>query len=346
MNAETRSVKKSVYGAVAGYLLAAAALFWVFHDVNFGVLKREVAHVNWLLACAGVAVDMGRYVAQSIRWSLLIRPVGRISLARTFQSLYAGIFINLLLPLRIGEFVRAYLASRFSSASFPSIMSTIISEYLIDGVWLASGIGAIALVVPLPPQVANPARILGIVVLAAVAAFVFFVARPHHENASVAGGGAPAEKRRAKSLRMAFSFVATMRGGIRLIGRSRAFWVAFVVSSLDIAFHVVAFWMILLAYGINLPLITATAILLFVFVGLIIPNAPSNVGSFQFLCVLGLLAFGVDKTTASGFSVLFFILVNIPQVVIGWIMFSYSGQRLYDIRRKFASLRLSMKEQP
>jgi hypothetical protein len=341
MNAQTRSVKKSVYGTVAGYLLAAAALFWVFHDVNFGVLRREISHVNWLLACAGVAVDTGRYVAQSIRWSLLIRPVGRISLARTFQSLYAGIFINLLLPLRIGEFVRAYLASRFSSASFPSIMSTIITEYLIDGVWLASGIGAIALVAPLPPQVANPARILGVVVLAAVGAFIFFVARPYR-----ASDGKPAKTVRAKSLRFVFSFVATMRGSIRLIGRSRAFWVAFVVSSLDIAFHVVAFWMILLAYGITLPLVTATAILLFVFVGLIIPNAPSNVGSFQFLCVLGLLAFGVDKTTASGFSVLFFILVNIPQVVVGWIMFSYSGQRLYDIRSKFASFRLSMKEQP
>jgi hypothetical protein len=140
-----------------------------------------------------------------------------------------------------------------------------------------------------------------------------------------------------------FSFIRIMRTSIRLIGRSGVFWIAFVVSAFDIIFHIAAFWIILIAYGINLPLITAAAILLFVFVGLIIPNAPSNVGSFQFLCVLGLLAFGVDKSSAGGFSMLFFILVNIPQVAIGWIMFSRSGESLHGIKKRLAALRSSLK---
>jgi len=157
-------------------------------------------------------------------------------------------------------------------------------------------------------------------------------------------GTQQAERKRWKPLRFLFSFVGTMRRSIRLIGRSGVFWLALVVSAFDIIFHIVAFWIILIAYGIHLPLIMAAAVLLFIFVGLIIPNAPSNVGSFQFLCVLGLLAFGVDKTSAGGFSMLFFILVNIPQVVIGWIMFSRSGESLHDIKNRLAMLRLSTKE--
>jgi uncharacterized membrane protein YbhN (UPF0104 family) len=330
--------KKSPWGNVAGYILAAAALYWVFHDVNIPVLERDISHVNWWLACLGVFVDMGRYFAQSLRWSLLIRPVARISYARTFQSLYTGIFLNLILPLRMGEVARVFLASRFSGADFPSVFSTLITEYLIDGIWLAAGIGAIALALPLPPQVAEAARILGVAVLAAVAGFLFFVLRGAH--VAVPGRG----RKLWKPARMLFSFVGIMRISIRRIGRSGAFWLAFLVSSLDIMFHALAFWIVLAAYGIHLPLITATAILLFIFVGLIIPNAPSNVGSFQFLCVIGLLAFGVDKTSAGGFSVLFFILITIPQVVVGWAMFSRSGERLYDIKGRLAALRLSMKE--
>jgi len=338
MSSDTRPARKSLYASLAGYALAAAALYWVFHDVNFPVLKRDIAHVNWLLACLGVFIDMGRYFAQSVRWSLLIRPVAKISFGRTFQSLYTGIFLNLILPLRMGEFARVFLASRFSGADYPSVFSTIITEYLIDGIWLAAGIGAIALAVPLPPQVANPARILGVVVLAAVGAFVFFVLKTK-EKVLVSAG-----TKLWKPLRMLFSFVGIMRVSIRRIGRSGVFWPAFLISSLDIMFHAVAFWIVLIAYGIHLPLITATAILLFIFVGLVVPNAPSNVGSFQFFCVLGLLAFGVDKTSASGFSVLFFILITIPQVVLGWVMFSRSGERLYDIWGRLAALKLSMKE--
>jgi uncharacterized protein (TIRG00374 family) len=343
MSVDSHPVTKSVYGTIAGYAVAAAALFWVFHDVNVSVLKHDFAHVNWLLAFVGVAVDLGRYVTQSIRWRLLILPVARISFGRTFQSLYAGIFLNLLLPFRMGEFARVYLASRFCGANFPSVFSTILMEYLIDGIWLAVGIGSIALLVPLPPQVANPARILGIVVFIAVAAFVFFVLKTTDAPPSQSDREKK-QKKRWKPLLFLFSNVGMIRRSIRLIGRSRVLWLAFLISAFDILFHMVAFWIVLIAYGINLPLLTASAILLFIFVGLIIPNAPSNVGSFQFLCVLGLLAFGVDKTSAGGFSVLFFILITLPQVVIGWIMFSQSGHGLYDIKNKLTSLRLSLKE--
>jgi glycosyltransferase 2 family protein len=329
--------------SAGGYAVAVIALYWVFHDIKFSMLTREFTHVKWELALLGMCIDVGRYMTQSIRWRLLMLPVGRISIGRTFQALYAGIFLNLLLPLRMGEVARVHLASHFSGARFPTIVSSVFAEYLIDGVWLAVGIGAVALAVPLPKDVLIAARLLGIAVLVAVSAFIFFLFYKKEETYCPDANGQ--ERRHPwKPLRFLVSFLDTIRRGIMLIGRSPLFWPAFAVSAFDIGFHIVAFWIIMISYGINLSFITAAGILLFVFVGLIIPNAPSNVGSFQFLCVLGLLAFGIDKTTASGFSVLFFVLVNIPQVVIGWIAFSRSGEKLYEIRHHIASLRMVMKE--
>jgi hypothetical protein len=71
----------------------------------------------------------------------------------------------------------------------------------------------------------------------------------------------------------------------------------------------------------------------------IIPNAPSNVGAFQFLCVLALMGFGVDKTDATGFSILVFVLISIPQLVIGAIAFAFSGETFGTIRNEFRRLR-------
>jgi len=318
------------------YLVAAAALCWVFHDVNFGSLKKEFFHIVWPLALLGMLVDIGRYVTQTIRWNLLLSPFGRISLLKTFQTLYAGIFLNLILPLRVGEVARAYLASRFSGARFWSVVSSMAVEYLFDGIWFAAGIGIVALMVPLPGNVLVAARIIGAAAFAAAALFVFLVFFKR--------GGPNAAPARKGIFGSIVHFLDTTRKGLQVIGRTHRFWASLFVSSFDIMFHIVAFWILLHAYGIRQPLIVAAAVLLFIFVGLIIPNAPSNVGSFQFLCVLGLLAFGVDKTTAGGFSVFFFVMVNIPQVVIGWISFMKSGEKLGEIRARVASLRLSNKE--
>jgi hypothetical protein len=42
--------------------------------------------------------------------------------------------------------------------------------------------------------------------------------------------------------------------------------------------------------------------ILIVRLGTMIPNAPANVGSFQFFTFLALGSFGVEKTVAAGFS--------------------------------------------
>jgi uncharacterized protein (TIRG00374 family) len=328
----------------AGYLVAALALVWVFHDVNFSLLEKEVSGIIWPLAILGMCVDVGRYATQSVRWNLLLRPLGTISVAKTFQALYTGIFLNLVFPLRIGEIARAYLASRHCGARFPAVVSSLFTEYLFDGVWLALGIGVAALFVKMPVEVAGIARVLGCVILASICLFLLLLfhkkrltaTRRFMEQTGIFS---------FRPVRGAVSFFHTIRGGLKTIGGSRFFWLSFALSSFDLMFHILAFWIIMIAYGIHLPFLSAAAVLLFVFVGLIIPNAPSNAGAFQFLCVIGLLAFGIDKTMASGFSVLVFIMVNIPQVVIGWLAFSRSGHTLYEIKKTIASLRLKGTEE-
>jgi len=57
------------------------------------------------------------------------------------------------------------------------------------------------------------------------------------------------------------------------------------------------------AYGLGLSFWVGAAVFLILHFGTALPNAPSNVGTYQFFTVLGLTLFGIDKTTATGFSV-------------------------------------------
>lgn len=310
-------------------MVAACALAWVFHGIKIDVLRKDFASINWALAIVGMFVDVGRYAIQSVRWKLLLIPVCRIPVFSAFRALYAGVFLNLLFPFRIGEPTRAYIVARQASVRFSSVFSSLIVEYLFDGIWLAIGIGLVALFTPLPREILGAARILGLVIALASAAFAVVI---FHKERGVKERPAAREGLVWKILRRGISFLLTVRKSLKIISRSRFFFASFCLSAIDTLFHITAFWIILQAYGLPLSYIVAAAVLLFVFVGVIIPNAPSNVGAFQFLCVLALMGFGVEKTSATGFSLLVFVLISIPQLVIGAIAFAFSGETFGSVR--------------
>lgn len=329
---------KSPWMTIAGYIFAAAALAWVFHGTKPDVLRRDFASINWPLAVFGMLVDVGRYAMQSVRWKLLLSSMCRISVFSTLRALYAGVFLNMLFPFRIGEVSRAFIVSRHAAVRFSLVLSTLIVEYLFDGVWLALGIGLVATFTPLPKEILGAARILGVAILTACAIFIvviFHREKGERERSAVKGGLL------GKALRRGVTILLTIRKSLKNISRSRWFFASFCLSALDTLFHITAFWIILHAYGLNLSYLVSAAVLLFIFVGVIIPNAPSNVGAFQFLCVLALMGFGVDKTTATGFSILVFVLISLPQVVFGAIAFVFSGQSLATIRKEIHRLRVS-----
>jgi hypothetical protein len=97
------------------------------------------------------------------------------------------------------------------------------------------------------------------------------------------------------------------------------------------------------AYDLNLSFWAGAVVFLIVHLGTAIPNAPANIGTYQFFCVVGLSLFGVEKTLATAFSVVVFIILTIPLWVIGMIALSYTSMSLTEIRNEINRLLLKAK---
>ena len=162
---------------VLGYLVAAACLLWVFHDVQFPELFRRVGSMNWWWIWAAVLFDVFSYVCQGLRWKFLLQSIGPVSVARSTLAIYAGLFLNEILPMRVGEVLRAYLISKWLSVKFMVVFPSIIVERFFDSLWLALAFGTTVLVVPLPRYLVDAEEILGVGVLVATLLFVFVVLR-------------------------------------------------------------------------------------------------------------------------------------------------------------------------
>jgi glycosyltransferase 2 family protein len=99
--------------------------------------------------------------------------------------------------------------------------------------------------------------------------------------------------------------------------------------------QVLALWSMMKAYAVPLSFLASVVVLLVINIGVSLPNAPANVGSYQFFCVLGLSVFQIDKTTAAGFSIFAFLALTLPIAVFGFAAIFRSGLSVRSMRQIF-----------
>ncbi|MEJ2724167.1 MAG: lysylphosphatidylglycerol synthase transmembrane domain-containing protein [Deltaproteobacteria bacterium] len=321
------------------FVVAAACLAWVFYDINPSRLLQSLGGLNWRWVVLAVAFDILSYGIQGVQWALLLHPLGNISLAKAIQAIYAGLFANAMIPMRAGELVRIFLVSRWLSVDFVSVVPSVIVGRLFDGIWLAVGIGLTAIFIHLPKRVMEGVEILGFVVLVGVFFLSYLIFRSRGEEVPNPGD----DKTGRGALQLVGSWIGKTVQGVKAIGATRRFYLSFLVSILYLFFGIMAFWLGMWAYRIDLPLWGGTAAYLIVRLGTFLPNTPSNVGTYQFFTVLALSLLGVDKTDAAGFSAVVFIMLTFPLWIIGLYAVSRTGIKFRNIRREIGRL---MKKHP
>ncbi len=128
--------------------------------------------------------------------SFCSRPSARCGSPRRYASVYAGLFANLVFPLRPGEVLRSYLLSNSEDISIGRVLGSVGVERLIDLVIATASLGVASLFVELPRiEFQRAADILGIVSLVLVGIIVFADSLPgvqaRHEPGTLARASSP-----------------------------------------------------------------------------------------------------------------------------------------------------------
>jgi hypothetical protein len=262
-------------------------------------------------------------MTQGLRWRLLLKPIGELRWLDAVRAIYAGLFASEVLPMRPGEVLRAFLVSQQLNTPVSTVFPSIMVERLFDGIWLVIGIGVVAMLMPLPADLVHAGDVLGVLILVAAGLFLYEVLRLHEDRIAAPGTSAAPP----------VGTVERFRRHFRQIGRRPETYVAFGVSPVLLLGQILAFWLIAIAYPpLHLAFWAAAATLIVIHLGTAIPNAPANVGTYQFFCVVALTLFGVDKTIATGFSVVVFVALTLPLWLLGSVALGRSGATLAAAR--------------
>jgi len=308
-------------GTLAVYSLSLACLLWVYHDFDWRTELPKLLKIHWAWILLAVICDVAVYVSQAWRWNILLRPIQSLTLGRSVQAIYIGLFANEVLPLRSGELIRCYLLAHWQRLAFPLVLSSALIERLIDGLWLIFGFALLSLFTDLPNEVefggyalAAVVAVIGAVVLFAVLhkGFAHHVTTRHRWSAPL----------------------RTLVEGLHTMGRARSFPLAVAASIVYLALQLLPIHAMIQGFGLDLDWTSAAVVLIVLRLGTAVPAAPGNVGLFHLCAFLALhKVLHVDPQTAKSLSGMMFFAVTVPLLAAGAVALALTGSEIRSIYR-------------
>lgn len=166
-------MKKYIWYGLIGAAASLLAIFFISRSINVDAFFAAWARAQFIYGVFAAIILFIGLGTRAIRWRILLSD--SLPLQRSFNIMNVSYLINGFVPFRLGEAVRAYLASKGES-SVPLFTSaaTIVVERLLDllTVVLLITIGLIA--GPVPPELRSVGVIAGIASVAGFAVLIFF----------------------------------------------------------------------------------------------------------------------------------------------------------------------------
>jgi hypothetical protein len=302
-------------------LLAGGLLYLFLRRVEIGPLRDAIrsASGRWLLASLGIALTT--FVLRAIRWTWLLRPVGRVPFWSSFLATAVGFAANNL-PARVGEVIRPALLSRMRRLPFSALLASILFERALDGGSVLFFL-LLAVLLGIPGSTAGGAAFgtMRTGALLAAAVFVILVGAAlfllfRREAAGrlfgrlsdrLPASWQPRVRSAAAAFPDGFASLSNPRLLATVVGSSLVMWLVINVQMYAVmrAFHIV------LPFSSSF-IVTAAAVL-----GLAVPT-PGGIGSYQAAVQYALTRFyGVALAPASGVAVIAWAVSFLPITLIG-----------------------------
>jgi hypothetical protein len=303
------------------------ALIWAValaSTLGFGYLAIRDAHPDevwdalqaanawWVVpAFAVLAVAVAVRV---LRWQLLFHRETRPSYGATAAAALVGLAVNSILPLRAGEAARVIALNRRAGTSSVESVATVALERILDVLCLL-----LLLLAALPwlPEVdwvgAAAAVAAGLAALLVGAALVFalFGDRPFHALDRVVNRLPFGERVEHVGANLRRGLVALRDPALALTALTLTV-VSWVLTSFS-------FWLLTLAFDLDLPLVAGVLILAAVGFSVILPAGPGSLGVFEAATVVALAAYDVPASLALSYAFTLHAMNLIPYVVAGAI---------------------------
>jgi uncharacterized protein (TIRG00374 family) len=296
----------------------------------------SVRRANGGLILATVALATLTFPIRTVRWRLILRDVGggAYPLGALWHATAIGFMANNLLPVRAGEFARAYVASRQlpPPVRFSTALASVGVERVFDGLMLV-GLMSVAIVSSAFPHQADIGRTSVAAITTTAAAFfgvvlvvaVLVVHRPAPWLALLGRASHAVLPARIadRITRIAEGLVA----GLEVLKNPGRFAAVVLWSVVLWLVNAAAFAVCFRAFGLPVPAVGAFLLQGIIGFGVALPSSPGFIGVFEAATRATLAVYGIDATRAVSYAVTYHATTFLPITLLG--LYSLSQLRLH-----------------
>lgn len=324
-------MKKKLFAGLALSIL----LVWLsIRGIDFQGVIDGFRTIRFGYVLPSLAAMFLMQLLRSVRWGLILRPVGRVDPLSLFSVTSVGFLAIIAIPARLGELARPYLITRKSLIPMSSALGTIFVERVLDSLTILI-IAVIALFfTPLPPWLIRSSALFLLATLALFAVMVLMVVRRRATLQVLA----PLIKRLPERYAGAVNrLIDHFIEGFRIVVDPGLLLSVTLLSVVIWLVDVMAIYLLFLAFGLHLPVAAAFVLMIILIVGIAIPTAPGFIGNWHYFCILGLGLFGIPKTDALTFAIVYHALSIGVIILLGFIFLPFNRFSVADLRRQSGS---------
>ncbi|MEP6590503.1 MAG: lysylphosphatidylglycerol synthase transmembrane domain-containing protein [Gemmatimonadota bacterium] len=304
-----------------GLLVSAALIYWAFHDKDWAKVWASVRNMHVLPMLIAVGVSTLPFPLRIPRWRLLLRHDDDTPLPTPalWHAIAIGFAANNTLPFRAGELLRVAAVSRLGEVSFPSALSSLAVERVLDALIVIGMLGIGLVLAHFPPDVtisgapigAAAGRIGAICLIAFLGAIFAAWKRDWALGVvrRVVGHGAIGEK--------IHHFVGRLLAGLNALRDPRRALPVVAWTVVIWLVNAAAFAIALTAFDLSVPFSGVLVLQGLLMIGIAAPQGPGYPGGFEVPIVLVLGFYAIDKDIALAYALTYHLLTFVPITLLG-----------------------------
>jgi len=327
---------------VTGILVSVFFLYLAFRkiDVEEGKKALKMANYYWLLPA--VISYMFGFLIRGIRWRYLLLPMKKCKIFNLVSTIFIGFMANNLLPLRVGELVRAYVNGKKENISKSSSLATVVVERVFDGLTLVVlllvaflFLGSLSSTQHSFPQWLKKMTYVAWALFLGVLILLYIMMRTKELTGKAikklfAFLGEPVLKR---VVNLTTSFIE----GLNVLRQRREILAVSFLSILVWTSEGTTFYLGAKALNLSISYPQAYLTMIVIALGLIIPSSPAFVGVYEYLCITALALFAIDKTRALSYAVLIHLFQFTLIIAFGLFFLWKENLSLWKLRKEVSN---------
>lgn len=327
---DKRAITSRRRATLIGLVISVASLAYALSRIHWDDLLSALVGANYLYLIPAFAVIFAVSWVRAYRWRLLMYPEMNLPLRRMYNFVNIGYLYNNLLPAKIGEIIRAYLAGREIAGGMGKALSSLLIERLLDVLCAVLLFVLLLPFAPLPDWVRLGGIVFGAI---AIGGFLILLVLSRFGERGVdwlwrwvgripiVGGGKVEEL--VRNVVRGFGVLLNWRVLPGILLGSALIWGGYALLN----------YVVLLAFeDMMRSFVATTSGLVASGFSMVLPSSPGAIGVFEAAVIEALAVFGYGRGAAGAYALVLHLYTNLVLILLGLVSLAGEGMRFAQLR--------------